>query len=83
MHPVLNASNMCSSQGLGRTSNPRITEAKTIDPPRYTGVIPIMTLVVPTIVPGGGDRMTPPTYSPTQVKSQHTLQPTPDPSHTR
>jgi hypothetical protein len=31
VHPALNASGVCSPQGLGRTSNPRVIEAKAID----------------------------------------------------
>jgi hypothetical protein len=71
MHPILNADDMCSMQGLGRTNNPHVTKAKTIDPLRRAWVTPIMTLVVPTTSPGekigGGDRTTPSTYFPKQV----------------
>lgn len=67
---ILNASDMCSLQGLGRVSNPWVTKAKTIYPLRHVWVTPIMTLALSTTSPGeemgGGDRTTLPTYSPMQ-----------------
>jgi hypothetical protein len=69
VHNVLNAGDMYSSEGLGHAGNPRVTEAKTIDPLRHVWVTPIMTLVVPTATSGeetgGGDRTTKSAYSQT------------------
>lgn len=47
MHPALNADGVCSPPGLGRTSNLRVTEAKTIDPLRRASVALIMTFTIP------------------------------------
>jgi hypothetical protein len=46
------AGGVCSPQGLGRASNPRVIEAKTFDPLRHMWVTPIMTSTIPTMVQG-------------------------------
>jgi hypothetical protein len=52
MHPALNVGDVCSSQGLGRANNLRVTKAKTIDPLRRVWVILIMTSSIPAIEAG-------------------------------
>lgn len=61
---------MCSLQGLGLVSNPRVTEVNTVDRLQRSWVTSIMTLVVPTTTPGEEigrrDMTTLSTYSPMQ-----------------
>jgi hypothetical protein len=65
------ADDVCSSQGLGRASNPHVIEAETIDPLRHTWATPIMTSTIlaqrQEMEIGGRDWTTPHVYSPTQV----------------
>lgn len=71
MRPALNADIVCSPHGLGRASNTRVTETKTIDPLCRVWATPIMTSTIPVATPneetGGGAWTTPSTYSSTQV----------------
>jgi hypothetical protein len=52
---ALKAGDMCSLQGLGHASNPRVTEAKTIESLRHTWVALIMTFTIPAIDTWDGD----------------------------
>jgi hypothetical protein len=58
---------VCSLQGLGLISNPRVIEVNTVDRLQRSWVTSIMTLVVPTTTPGEEmckrDRTTPSAYS--------------------